>query len=454
MAAFDDEIKQDIVTLRTRSRDASLNDVYARRYFKAIKQNVVGPDGIKLKMAIRNAAGTPDTLANTLIEERWERFTRKVTLDGMNMRETLKLFLESVAKDGEVFVVIKKGEQYGPYMMQLQLLEADYCPHTYDTHLSNGNVVHAGIEYNQDRVPVAYYFYKEHPLRRKSTGQKTQELVRVSAENVIHGYDRERCSQGRGFPWLSAGLIALTHLKEYQKSELVAARVASAKMGFFTRPAGENELGDEDDPVDENALLQEAEPGVFDVLPHGYGLQTFDPQNPNANFGSFVKVILRGVAASVGVAYHTLANDLESTSYSSLRQGAIDERDTYKELQQFLVERFLNPVFSMWLEMMLSFRLDNIRLPIELFDKFNNPHWRPRTWAWIDPQKETNAIKLQLEQKLRSRTDVARQLGMDYPDVLSEIAAENAMAESMGVVLNVEEAIAVETLPEDDDEER
>jgi len=435
MDTFDTELKNDLPTLRARSRDASINDPYARRYFKSITTNVIGPDGIRLKMAVRNGTGKPDTLANILIEERWERFSRNVTTDGQNMREALKLFLETVARDGEVFVVIRRGEQFGPYMMQLQFFESEYVDVKYDGRAKNGNRIVAGIERDEYSKPVAYYFFKHHP---QSHGQYNAERIRIPAKDVIHGYSRERVMQGRGYPWLSAGLIALTHLKEYQKSELIAARIASAKMGFFTRPPGENELGDEEDPNDENALRQEVEAGVFDILPSGYSLQTFDPQNPTANFGNFVKIILRSVAASVGVSYHTLANDLESTSYSSLRQGALDERETFKELQMLLIERFLTPVFEEWLNLVLAFRLDNIRLPLELYDKFNTPHWRPRTWQWIDPQKETNAIKAQLDYKLRSRTDVARALGMDYMDVLNEIAAENANAENVGVQLNPE----------------
>jgi lambda family phage portal protein len=229
--------------------------------------------------------------------------------------------------------------------------------------------------------------------------------------------------------------VNLTHLKEYQKSELIAARVASAKMGFFTRPKGENELGDEADSIDPNALIQEAEPGMFDILPDGYQLQTFDPDNPNGNFPNFVKAILRGVAASVGIGYFTIANDLESTSYSSLRQGAIDERETYKDIQQWLIERFLTPVFEEWLKMLLAFRLDGMRLPLEMYDKFNAPQWRPRTWQWIDPAKETAAIKMQLAENIRSRTDVARQMGYDYVDVLEEIANEQKLAKEMGVVI-------------------
>lgn len=435
---FDEEIKTDLPSLRARSRDASINDVYARRYFKVLKVNVVGSGGINLKMGIRNSGGTPDTLANTIIEERWSKFSKNITVDGMNLRETLCLFLETCARDGEVFLVIKRGDDFGPHKIQLQFLESEFLDEQFNGVLSNGNTIVNGIEYDQLQRRIAYHFWKSFP---HGTNRPNNVRVRVDAKDVIHGYDRERAAQGRGYPWLSSALIALVHIKEYRKSELVASRVASAKMGVFTRPENENSLGDLNDDVDENAIIQEAVPGSFDVLPRGYKLETYDPQNPNGNFGDFVKHILRGVAASVGLAYHTIANDLESTSYSSLRQGAIDERDTYRDLQQFLIDTILTPLFEEWLANMLAFRIDNVRLPLDGFDKFNQPVWRPRIWQWIDPAKETLAIKLQSELKLRSRTDMARGLGLDIKDVFDEIAAETAYAESVGIDLNNESTI-------------
>jgi capsid protein len=165
---FNEELRSDIKTLRARSRDASLNDVYARRYFKAITTQTIGSIGINLKMGIRNSNGTPDTFANMLIEERWARFSKSVTTDGRSLREALKLYLETTARDGEVFVVIRRGEEFGKYKMALQFYEAEYCDLDYNGTVSDGNEVRSGIEYNSAGKPVAYYFWKYHPEARRS----------------------------------------------------------------------------------------------------------------------------------------------------------------------------------------------------------------------------------------------------------------------------------------------
>ena len=454
---FDEELRTDLNALRSRSRDAALNDVYARAYFEALKTNVVGQDGIQLKSNIRFMNGKYDTFSNERISTLWQQFSKSVTTGGLNMQETQKLIIETVARDGEIFIVKRKGDRFGPHMMELQLFEAEYCDHDFNAVAKSGNIIRSGIEYDDYGKIVAYHLYKWHPKAlSRANATKKNERIRFNARDVVHVYNKERITQGRGFPWISSALIPLTHLREYQKSELVASRVASAKMGFYTRPRGEEDLlGDGEDSTDANAFFQEAEAGMFDILPDGYSIDTFDPQNPNANFGNFVKKVLQGVASSLGVAYHTLSNDLESTSYSSLRQGAIEERDTFKNHQQMMIDQFLTPVFEDWLSNVLAFKIAGSQFPFDMYDKFNAPIWKPRTWAWIDPQKETAAIKLQLEQKIRSRTDVARALGWEYDDVLAEIAEENALAEKHGVNLSAagaEKVVSVQATPEDVEE--
>lgn len=430
---FNDEIKNDIKSLRARSRDASINDAFARRYLKSLIQNVIGPNGVQLKMGIKTPNGKPDDMANYMLEQRWLQFVKSVTPDGKNLREALKIALETTARDGEIFCVIRKGTNFGKYLLNVQFYDSEYVDIDFNEVGSNGFEIRQGIEYDFYGRPVAYHMWKYHPesITIKQTGYN--ERIRIPAEEVIHLYNRERCSQGRGFPWMSASLLSLAHVKEYTKSELIASRVASAKMGFFTKP-----LGAEDDPGDyqENGdFIQEAQPGMFDVLPEGWTLSTFDPQNPNSNYSSFIKTILEGIAASLGIAYHTLSGDLSSANYSSLRAGMLQENETFRECQMWLIESFLNRLFEQWLGNVIAFQLEGIRLPMSKFDQFNSPIWRPRTWNAVDPQKEQSAIQIQLQQNIRSRTDVCRANGMDYVDVLNEIAAEQELARSLGVVI-------------------
>jgi lambda family phage portal protein len=434
---FQQELKNDAKNLRVRARDASLNNIYARTYLKSLVQNVIGPYGINLKMTIKNPNGTPDEIANYMLEQRWKEFGKKVTVDGKSLRELLKTVIETVPRDGEIFLVMRKGTNFGPYLLNVQCFESEYCDQEYNEVSTDGTtVINQGIEYDYYGRPVAYHLWKFAPNSVQARSIGHNERIRIPADEVLHIYSKERVSQGRGFPWLSAALISLSHITEYTKSELIASRVASAKMGFIYRPKGSEEtVGDYEDSADPGSFIDESVPGSFSVLPEGWQVQEFDPQNPNASYPQFIKAVLEGVAASLGIAYHTLSGDLSSANYSSLRQGALAERETFKECQQWLIESLLQPLFEAWLTNVLAFSLEGVRLPISKFSQFNQTQWRPRVYPWVDPAKDMAATVAALEQNIRSRTEVCESLGRDFDDVIREIAAENELAKSLGVTI-------------------
>jgi capsid protein len=66
-------------------------------------------------------------------------------------------------------------------------------------------------------------------------------------------------------------------------------------------------------------------------------LKEWSPNYPTGEFLPFHKAMLRSMAAGMGVLYNNLASDLEGVNFSSIRQGTLDEREHWKELQQWLV---------------------------------------------------------------------------------------------------------------------
>ena len=91
-------------------------------------------------------------------------------------------------------------------------------------------------------------------------------------------------------------------------------------------------------------------------------------QHPTSAFEPFTTSVLRSIASGLGISYHALSNNLTSVNYSSIRQGALEDRSMYQLYQQFVIEHFINPIFKSWLEMAIS--TDYINLPIAKYDKF------------------------------------------------------------------------------------
>jgi lambda family phage portal protein len=324
-----------------------------------------------------------------------------------------------MARDGEVFLRIVKGASFR-HRIALQIIEPDRIDDEMNERYRNGNQVRMGVELDEYRRPVAYHILTSHPGDYDyTTLAKGQKRIRLPADQMIHVYKPSRAGQTRGTPWPTAAIMALKMLHGYREAELVAARTAASKMGFFTSPSGDGFTAD--DMEDDYTPIYDAEAGTFHQLPAGVEFQAFDPNHPTSAFADFEKAILRGIAGGLGVSYTSLANDLENTSYSSIRQGALEERDFYRTLHAFMIDHFMDPLYRVWLEHVMDMALISINGPGK-FEKFTQDYtFRARGFQWVDPQKEMNAAIMGLQNGILSHTDVAANYGRDAEETFSQI---------------------------------
>jgi lambda family phage portal protein len=414
-------IKTDLTTLRARSRNLAANNDYIRRFLQLLEANVIGDSGILLQMKIKeDATGGLDKRANQLIEQQWKVWTRKgntTVCTQLSWVDVQKLVLRTTARDGECIIRMHKPWP-NKNQFALQLLEADHLVVTHNATLSNGNTIVMGIEYDKYTRPVAYHITKNHP-GAYGGNIHTQEVERVPARQIIHLYTRDRIGQSRGIPWLISSMLRMKHLHGFEEAEVVASRASAGKMGFITSPSGTEYQGQGTDGVH---LNMDITPGAFEQLPAGTTIQSYDPQHPNTAFRDFVKSMLRGVSAGLGISYNSLANDLESVNYSSLRQGALEERDMYKSIQGWFLDNFITPIFESWLEAQILGAV--IPLPFIKFEKFNSPVWYPRRWSWIDPGKDITASVEAINNNLKSRQAVCAEQGIDFQDLVQQLKTE------------------------------
>jgi lambda family phage portal protein len=179
---------------------------------------------------------------------------------------------------------------------------------------------------------------------------------------------------------MSNVLSKLKMLDGYQEATLVNARVAASTMGFFT----------------------------------------------------FEKAILRSIASGLGVSYVSLANNLEGVSYSSIRQGTIEDRDHFKMMQKFMVDHFIDEIYRSWLEMAIT--VGRVQLPMQKYDLFaDNVIYRPRGFAWVDPQREIAANVLALNNGIVSLQDIHSQYGRDTEEVFEQVDRERELADRYNI---------------------
>lgn len=454
-ATVEEQINQDIrgnlTQIRSKARNLAKNNDHVVRFLGLVRTNVVGPNGFKLQMNIkelvRGDAGEfiwqQDNLANTLIETSWNDWANSAecSINGRHsFRGLCVQIMEYVVRDGEAFVR-KVRDRKAPFGSRLQVIDPDALDETYSERLSNGNLVIMGVEVDSFKRPVAYHMRKETPemllwgTQSYSTGRQ-----RIPASEIIHVFDQKIESQTRGLSWLIQSMVRLRMLHGYEIAAVVNARAGANKHAVYTRSIdaqGEMQYTGQSDAG--NKVL-ESSPGENVIADPGWNVTAYDPAYPNGEHKDFVKSVLRSISSGLGVNYNLLGNDLEGVNYTSLRAGALDERETWMLIQNWFAEQFLRPVFSWWLENALLLSkivyMSGSALPVEKFEKFNRPVWVGRRWDWVDPLKDMQAIQLALQ---LGYTSLARELaarGEDAEETLAEIKWVSDLAKKYGVTLN------------------
>jgi lambda family phage portal protein len=184
-------------------------------------------------------------------------------------------------------------------------------------------------------------------------------------------------------------------------------------------------------------------------------MSEYDPTYPNNEFGAFSKAILRGIAAGLGVAYHTLANDLEGVNYSSGRLGSQNERDVWTVLQDWMKECFMHRVYEEWLEeQMLRGTIQStnggILRPADL-EKYERAEFQGRRWKGVDPLKESNANAVDFGLATKSLSQIIREGANDPDKVWAEMAEDKKKLEELGIEV-VTPGAGNSSAPEDENE--
>lgn len=430
------ELRNDLNRLRSRGRDLIQNNDYAVKFVGMVKNNIIGPGGIRLQVRVEDSPGKQDRLANAAIESGWLDWCSACDITGQQtLRDLCGTLVGGLPSDGEFLVRLVLGADSGnKYGIALQVIDVDRI----DTTLNLGatrtsNAIIMGVEVDTYRRPVALHLFASHP---NDGVQSSRQRIRVPIGEVLHRFKVERAEQMRGIPWMSAGMLSLHHLGNFKLSALLAAEHGANHYGFFTTPDGQSPIGGMDES---GQPITTSQPGTYDTLPVGVSFTPHESKYPNEVFGPFVKTTLQRIASGWRVAYHSLANDLEGVSYSSIRSGALEERDRWADDQEWFIAAFMEPIFQMWLQTALimgAITMPNgSALPAAKLAKFSKHEWQPRRWEWVDPKGDMEAKILAVKAGLMAPQDLANAMGYDFDDTLTSIAAAQAAAKLLGVQL-------------------
>ncbi len=445
-------MKGQLTVMRARSRERMRNDAYAIGAKKMFVTNVVGPTGVKLQAMAKNLNGERDDLAVQEIETAWNRWSKYKNTTDVAGRENWKDVLAHLIKlyitDGEVFVRHITGKDGGEFGYKVQIIDPEMCDEELNTPALNGNRIILGVEVDKWFKPTAYYFKVDPNVEDvkvvKLAGGKKH--LRVPADEIIHWFAAEFPNQVRGIPPLAMALGRFKMLGGFEEAALVNARAGASKMGFFTQDGSSTAPGIEDESGE---LIDEISPGSMSLLPPDVGFTQFDSKYPDGEIAPFKKSVLRAIASGLGIDYPSLGNDLEAVNLSSARVAIAETREMWKAVQQTLIDNVITPVFEQWLfnallrnQMMVAGK----PLSINNIEKYKEVHWLARRWAFPDPLKDSKAAQTMLDNRVKSLSSVAADLGIDWEQELELMSRDEKLLEKYGLQRMNTGSIALEQL--------
>lgn len=425
-----------LTTLRDRSRTAVRNDGYAKGAIDYLVSNIIGT-GIKpLSQAV-------DAEFRKAVQALWLRWTDQTDADGLldfygQQAQATRCWLEA----GECFIRFRFRSPHDGLVvpLQLQVIEPELCPHTYDRVMPNGNRVRAGIERNRVGRRVAYHVHPSRPTDTDDFDAGT--LVPLAADTIIHLYDPLRPGQLRGLPHLAAGLVKFWELDKFDDATLLRQQLANLFVAFLTRPEGTSEhdtvhpltgLATTGTDPDKPALL--FEPGIFQELAPGEDVKFSTPPDAGAMYPAFMRQQLQSALTAAGVPYHAVTGDMSNLNDRVVRVILHDFRRRVQMMQhQIVAFQLCRRVWEVWMRQVYVMGL--LPLPADfMVDSWPwaAVAWSPQGWPYLHPVQDVQAQREAIRAGLTSRQAVVSEHGEDAEAIDQAQADDNARADELGL---------------------
>lgn len=461
-SSADRDISTDLDVLRRRSRQLFQNNTFSRAMISSFTTNVVGT-GIKARPNLKQWEALGLTQDDA---EKWERKTqdlfelwansKKCDAERKNNFAQLQdLAFKTALLGGDCFALACYDKELQPFGLNVKLLESERCQNPFG--VMDSDALMQGVEVNKVGKPIAYHFTQK-PAWSIDNYTDFVDSVRVPAfdafgnPNVIHIFTADRTDQRRGVPLLAPMILQLKQQERYQDAELMAAVISACFTAVL-----ENNVPEESEElygnVPENERVEktdgngrslesgfaqslEMKPGAIWSLAQGQSIKSLNPQRPNVNYQPFVESIFSEAAAACGVSFEMVLRKFNS-NYNAVRAVIFESRKTFERMRHDFVSDFCQPVYEKWLAEAVIMGV--VDAPGFFEDPVKRAFWSGCRWIGdaaflLDPQKEMNAIKMQIDEQLIDRDTACAMInGGDYDSSLNGLARELAKRKEKGV---------------------
>jgi len=325
----------------------------------------------------------------------------------------------------------------------MQLIECDRL--VTPENKQNDKNFRAGIQFDKNNRPIAYYISKEYP--GDSLGFYDSKIQRINAttnfgrKRVIHIFKQDRVDQSRGKPIFSPVLSMFKKLDMYEEAELTAAVVSAVVAMIVTTEGGSAEdiakgLGLESPelvlPTKKDWPRNFANGKVFNLFP-GEKLETFSPNRPNSAFSAFVENITKNICVATGLPYEMIMKDFSKCNYSSARAALQEGWERILTVRNWFIDEWVKEIYALFIEEIANKGL--IEAPD--FYKYKEAYLKFAVHGPVrgilDPVKEANAASIRMEQGISTLQEECAATGSNWEDTLLQKKKEQEFAKKLGL---------------------
>lgn len=400
-------------TVRARARDLERNSDMMNSVIGPFVRNTVGA-GFTLQ------AETGNRTLNEQIEKLWRLWCKKRNCDvtqTQSFDQMLRMAVRRKKVDGGVLFV-KRYTTGGVVPFKLQLFEVDELDSTQVAPKHKGNRVIGGIEYTKYNAPVGYWF------RQYTTdGLSVTEPVYVRAQDVIFYYSKRRPSQLREMSDMSQTINRIRDANEFMVAISVKQRIEACLAVFIKRSIPTTGLGRQTGTSNGPRQSYDGKtlaPGMIKEMNVGDEIQVVNPQGQATDAGSFIKLLQRLIGAGQGLSYEATSRDMSETTYSSARQGLIEDSMTYAEENELLAD-VMDEIYETFIISAVLCGALNIPRFWEDKDKYFTHSFVKPPKPWIEPSKEAVATKTAMQTGQKTFKQIAAENGSDWRRQIDDI---------------------------------
>lgn len=415
-AQLSDTVNREVMLAR--ARDLERNSDVLGSLLAALDRNIVGA-GVTLQ------ARTENDEINKKIEALWEAWRRPENCDAqreMSFDEILRMTVRREFVDGGMLLV-KRYDRERAVPFCIQAIEVSEIDDTRMQPKSAANRVVDGVEINARGQPLGLWV-RQYDLN----GQQSMQSAYLSLDDVIWYWSKTRPSQRREVSRLACVLSRIRDIDSLLEAMVVKERIAASMALIITSDATPDALGRQSSLKDNSSGYDGKmfSTGMVKYLRPGEDAKMLTPAVQATTASEFARLQQRLVSSGQGLSYEAMARDLSQVTYSSARQGMIEDDAMFAIERRRLQEHVLRRIFSAFLDAAVLAGAVDIPGYFDDAEKWRAHEFIPTGRKWIDPLKEVKADELAVSSGLATFAQIAGEHGRDWREDMEQRAKELA----------------------------